>query len=52
MQLIAYLPKIQGFGNGNEVSHLPEFHWLIALGYQSNRNKESPRYQSADIPWV
>jgi hypothetical protein len=24
--LIACLPEIQGFGNGNEISHLPEFH--------------------------
>ena len=39
MQLFARLPKAQGLGDRNEVSHVSEFHGLIVLTYQSDINK-------------
>src|ERR1700721_3901736 len=39
MQVFACLPKAQGFCNRNEVSHLPEFHWLITPDYHNDSKK-------------
>lgn len=39
MELFACLPKAEGFGHGNEISHVSEFHGLIAPAYQSDRKK-------------